>query len=169
MALVVENGSGLVDAEAYASVSEADTYNSLHTADATWDALSTADKEIKLRIATQYLDAKYNANWQGMSRTGTQALDWPRYNVEVNGHSLDSTVLPQRLKDGCMSLAIDAASDAALFTNETTPGTVEEYAIEADGVKERTRYMGGRSQQTKYTLVHSILLPLMQGNRAVRV
>lgn len=77
MALIVEDGTGLSTAESFASVAFADTYY-LNRANATWAALTTANKEASLRKATDYIQSKYHALWNGYRMTGAQALDWPR-------------------------------------------------------------------------------------------
>lgn len=54
MALIVEDGTGLADAESYLSVADADTYHADRNNEA-WQDYSTAEKEAALRKATQYI------------------------------------------------------------------------------------------------------------------
>jgi len=89
MALVVEDGTGLSNAESYISVADADIYIAAYKgADATWDDATDAAKEIAARQATQYIDGLYN--WIGEPETSTQALDWPRnYVYDELGYAVD--------------------------------------------------------------------------------
>ncbi len=68
-----------VGTDVYISVADADTYHSLlgHTE---WTNLSTADKEIALRVATSYIERVYWNKLQiGSTKTvTTQALLFPR-------------------------------------------------------------------------------------------
>ena len=53
MTLVIEDGTGKSNAESYISVADADTYHS-NRGNTDWAALTTAEKERLLRIATDY-------------------------------------------------------------------------------------------------------------------
>ncbi len=79
MALVVEDGTGLANAESYLSVSAADTYhlNRGHTA---WASKTTTEKEVALRKATEYIDARYQSRFKGIVEfpDTPQALQFPR-------------------------------------------------------------------------------------------
>lgn len=81
MALIVEDGTGLAAAEAYASVAEADTYHTARGREATWTDLDADVKERALRLATDYMQQAYRSLWAGTRKTTAQALDWPRWNV----------------------------------------------------------------------------------------
>jgi hypothetical protein len=87
MALVVENGSGLANAESYISVADADTYFSALRGDASvyaddWAnaATTTAIKEACLRWATRLIDKYWR--FDGEKSTTTQKLRWPLEGVE---------------------------------------------------------------------------------------
>lgn len=77
MALIVEDGSGLPNAEAYISVEDADAYFSVR-GNAAWAALGTPQKEAALRLGADYMGAVYGPKWCGKRLTDAQALDWPR-------------------------------------------------------------------------------------------
>ena len=65
MALVVEDGTGIVGAESYQSVANADIYIQNRTNDSSWASASLEDKERALRIATEYLDTRFGPVWKG--------------------------------------------------------------------------------------------------------
>lgn len=77
MALVVETGEGLPDAEAYISVADAEAYLASR-GNTAWGELSEPAKEASLRQGADYLAAMYASRWCGHRTTDGQALDWPR-------------------------------------------------------------------------------------------
>ena len=93
LTLVVEDGTGLSNSNSYVSVSEADAYNDAHIERTLWAALSTADKEAALAMATRVIDESYQFNG---SKNGTsQALQWPRR--DARNPDDDDTVYPVTL------------------------------------------------------------------------
>ena len=113
MTLVVEDGTGKVNAESYVSVTDADTYHS-NLGNADWTGV-TAVKEAALRKATQYMQQMYSDRWTGYRNTSTQALDWPREYVEIKGlrytEYVEDTDIPQEMVNACAALAVRALSD----------------------------------------------------------
>lgn len=89
MALIVEDGTGLSNAESFASVAFANTYHT-NRGNALWTG-TDAVKEAALRKATDYIQAKYYPRWGGSRMTDAQALDWPRDYV-VRSNSLTGTI-----------------------------------------------------------------------------
>ena len=121
MALIVEDGTGLSNAESYLSVADADTYHaSLGTT--AWTGANSV-KEAALRKATRHLDGTYRHRWPGVRVNSSQALDWPRAGAEWsdsgNGSSLvygsvyaiPSDSVPQAVKDATAELAVRALSE----------------------------------------------------------
>ena len=63
----------------------------------TWASLSTANAEACLIYATTLLDAQ--VDWIGTKGTSSQALDWPRDDVDdPNGYAVDSDTIPTFLQ-----------------------------------------------------------------------
>jgi hypothetical protein len=78
MALIVEDGTGLANAESYISVVDATAYHAAR-GNADWAALaSDTVREQLLRKATDYMQQEYRTRWKGVRVLSTQALDWPR-------------------------------------------------------------------------------------------
>jgi hypothetical protein len=77
MALIVEDGTGKPDAEAYIAVADADAYFAAR-GKAEWAALDASAKEAALRNGADYMGAEYGQRWKGCRSTSVQALDWPR-------------------------------------------------------------------------------------------
>lgn len=168
MALVVEDGSGLSTAESYLSVAATDTYNLVHANDATWIAASTGAKEIALREATQYLEATYFGRWQGSKYSGTQALSWPREDVELDGWELDRDTLPQKLLDATAELAVRAVS-SELMPDQDEPGGIAAESVVVGPIEVSTTYAGAKSQAPWFRLVDGLLRGLvMDGSEVLR-
>ncbi len=140
MALIVEDGTGLANAESYISVADADTYHSNRNVTA-WAALSTPIKEGCLRKATDFIEGVYRAVWKGtrMKSQINQALNWPRAYVYMDPflHGADgefpylfpNNVVPNEVKNACASLALRASTkvldqDKARQINQKTVGPI---------------------------------------------
>lgn len=85
MAFVVEDGTGLADANAYASVESVDDYHS-DRGNTKWTGADAA-KEAAIIRATDYLDQRFGNLFRGSKGTDAQALEWPRYDARSdNGY-----------------------------------------------------------------------------------
>lgn len=83
MALIVEDGSGVADAESLASVAFADDYHAKR-GNAAWGPLLEEVKEQLLRKATDYATSTYYGAWNGSQISATQSLPFPRKVAGVN-------------------------------------------------------------------------------------
>lgn len=79
LVLVVETGSGLTNANSYASVAEADSYHEAHLYASVWFAMTVPEKNAALVWGTRLLDEQ--VDWPGARSTIGQALRWPRVGV----------------------------------------------------------------------------------------
>lgn len=104
MAITVEDGTGLSNADSYASVAEADAYFDIIPGfSETWADLSINAKENWLKFSTRVLDAR--TNWEGTKYVETSALRWPRSGVvDRDGLSVDTGVVPTAVKHGTFEL-----------------------------------------------------------------
>lgn len=129
MSLIVETGTIVEDAESYASVAFADSYNTAYLSNAAWTALSTANKEIALRKATQYLDSVYGNLWVGRRVSALQELDWPRQGIWDTGE-IPHTEIPVLLQRATAEIAVRSLSTTLL------PDIDEgEYGLKSEYVK----------------------------------
>lgn len=123
MAITVEDGTGLVAADAYISVADADTYF-LASANTAWAAANTAAKEVAIVKATRYIEKRFGTKWKGLIASSEQALGWPRrYVYDELGTELVDRV-PAQIARACAEYAVQA------LTNPLIPETI--YPI-ADG------------------------------------
>jgi hypothetical protein len=104
VALIVEDGTGKVDAESYESVANYRAYHAKFGNDVT--AELDADIEIRLRKATDYMVTTFRGYWKKMRTVYNQALDWPRYLVERDANNfIGSNEVPVEVKAACCVLA----------------------------------------------------------------
>lgn len=117
--LIVEDGTGITNADTYASVATADTYHG-NRGNSAWFTLTGSAKEAALRQATDYMLQVYRLRWSGNRATVTQALDWPRFNVPMrDGPSAAGGIwvayyplnsVPVAVSNACAELALRANS-----------------------------------------------------------
>lgn len=154
MALTVEDGTGLADAESFISVADATSYHA-NRGNAAWAALaSDTVREQALRKATDYMEAAYRMKWAGKRVSVDQALSWPRYDVPMRdaGSYYDSDSVPAAVANACAELALRAAS--------------AELAPDVDRLKKRvkvdvieTEYFEGGNPNTQYRAIDLMLEP----------
>lgn len=127
MALIVEDGSGVPDAESYVSAADCLAYAAAH---GLTFAGTEPEQEAKLRNATMYLDAEYT--YAGDPLADTQALAWPR---TVGG-------LPREIISACCELACKPGSlwadvDASAVIEKTIGPITKKFAAPANGGQKR--------------------------------
>lgn len=104
MAVIVENGSNVSGANSYMSEASLTAY-------ATARGITLVGDETELLIkAMDYIES---LNYKGSKLTRDQGLQWPRYNVLIDGYYFDSDAIPVQLINGqaeC-AIAIDQGDD----------------------------------------------------------
>ena len=157
MALIVEDGPGKVNAEAYCDAAFATAHHIARAKGDDWDAVD--DKEAALRRATDYIEQTYRGRWSGMRWTNEQALDWPRVDVawpdSPQGYR-PYNVIPVELKRACAELALRTAAGDLLadLGRETLSEKVDVIEV---------TYAEGGSRQTQFAAVDRLLRSLMKG------
>ena len=102
MALEVEDGTGKANANAYISLTDADAYFAARKVD-TWKAKTSAEREAAIVRATFSLDSWLRGRWNGVKKTSTQSLAWPRISAlgattgitDEDGYELATDAVPQ--------------------------------------------------------------------------
>ena len=161
MALEVEDGTAKANAEAYASVTAADTYMA-DRGYKLWATMTTPEKEQALRRATDYMVGMYRLRWAGYRKTTTQALDWPRYEVPILDSAVEGTyaafysdtTVPTAVVRACVELAYRAAA------GELAPDLEAPVTSEQVGPISVT-YAEGARQSVLYRAVTAMLAPFL--------
>jgi hypothetical protein len=164
MALIVEDGSIVKDAEAYATVAEVAAYLVARGV-TTWGAMALPDQESSIRRATDYLVQTYRGRWKGARLRFDQALDWPRQGVTVDdseniagsgsmAYLVPYNVVPREVKNACAEMALRAAAGPLLDDLGQGVKTVRVGPI----IKEFDTHS---SREKKYPAVDRMLEPLV--------
>lgn len=156
MALVVEDGTGKVDAESYISLADAGTRHT-NLGNTAWTGTDAA-KEAALRRATQFMLQRFRTRWKGVRISSTQALDWPRSVLEaVDGWYLESDTVPTDVANACADLALKALSET--LNEDLTRGVVRDKVDVLES--EYDRYS---PQAKRYVAIDQMLAPYLMGS-----
>jgi hypothetical protein len=111
MSLIVEDGTGLTNADSYISVADATTYLTNFGSGDAWSAIDPATQEVLLRKSTRDLDTLFGASYASCLGSTTQSLLWPRDSfTDKNGRTVSG--LPKEVGYAVAELAlINSTSD----------------------------------------------------------
>lgn len=142
-------------AESYCSVADADAHHSAR-GNTLWATLTTTEKEQALRRSTDHMGV-YAQRWKGLRSYPTQALDWPRAGVVVNGYEVSYQVVPSVVAKACAELAFRAAKA------ELAPDIgAQKQSVKVGPIE--TTYANGTRQTPKYQAVDTMLAPYLAGS-----
>ena len=110
MPLIHEDGTGVLNADSYVSVAEADAYHSLRGNDA-WGLIGTETKEALLRKASDYITDKYRGAFIGNVYYNGNILAWPRFSHEIRYYNLLSVGVPLEVRQATAELALIANTE----------------------------------------------------------
>ncbi|WP_148716486.1 DnaT-like ssDNA-binding protein [Chitinolyticbacter meiyuanensis] len=151
MALVIEDGTGRIDADSFVSVADADIYHS-GRGNTAWASLTSDVKEQRLRNAASYLS--FSWSYGGSLYNLDQALAFPRL---INGVKYDVSGAPARVKQAQMELALQAS-----LTGASAVGTAQVIRQKVDVIE--TEYAEGVvSTSERYPYVTNLLVPYLDG------
>lgn len=124
MAIVVEDGTGLTNADAFVSVAEFNAYCDTRGHDNS--AYSTTQIEQAIVRATDFMSNSWR--WDGFKRKGRgnadgeQALAFPRTHlVDRDGYSVSYTSVPREIKDATIEVARVELATPGTMTPSYTP------------------------------------------------
>lgn len=138
MPIIVEDGTGLANAEAYLSVAQfkawADAWGKSYVGQ------SDTVIEQKLRIASAYIDTLFR--YKGQRLVAAQAMEFPRDGL-VDWSGITVTGVPTRVKTACAELVVKAFSEdlyvdldrGGRVTSETVGPISVSYAADAPAGK----------------------------------
>jgi len=161
MALVVENGTGLSNANSYVSIAEADAY--FVDTDPTWGLLTDPSKTTHLIKATRFIDGRYRTRFAGVRLRGrTQVLEWPRSGVQdIQGYPLQG--VPIEIKNAtCESALRDIIGD---LIPDVDRGGMER-AVTVGPIK--IEYEPGAPGSKTYEVIDNMLSGIMNVSASVR-
>ena len=111
LVLIKEDGTGRVDANAYASVADGDAYHEGHLYATAWTTATADKKAAALVMATRLIDALFQFN--GVRTKATQALQWPREDCADPDANPESVGQRFVLSDVVPKVVLDATCESA--------------------------------------------------------
>lgn len=151
--MIVEDGTGLSNADSFVSVAYADAYFLARNI-TEWASLT--NKEALLIQSCDYLEAVYSQSWKGVLFSDTQSLSFPRLIDDVKE-------FPERLKKAQCELALKANGGELMTDTEqrTTQETVGAITV---------KYAEYSDQKTQYSFVYNLVSPyLLSGNTSKKL
>lgn len=163
MPLIVEDGSGLANAESYVSVSDCAAYAAARGL--TFPASPEATAEQALRRATTWLDGRYRSRFPGSRTNGRgQALEWPRsgaYDAESN--EIASSEVPVEIVNATIEAAVREMAAPGSLSPDVIPGKVKK-RVRVEGAVEVEYAVGSGSayeQRPVVAVIDGILASLL--------
>lgn len=132
--LIVEDGTGIPEAESYASVEYADAYHARFGNEA-WDDLVLSEKEVALRTATRNMNLIFT--YKSTKLSEDQSNEWPR---------VDYTGVPKAIVDACVEMALITITVDVTGPSSGT-GNIAEYSETTGPLSETTKYFAPREDQ----------------------
>lgn len=171
---VVEDGTGLSTAVSYVSLNDADLYHS-RRGNTAWTQLAVGNKKAALVKAADYLLQLYTSQWKGVRINGTQALDWPRSEVEREDYGISSAGyygwLAYYPDDEVPSAVKNAACEAALYSITSALLAEQGQSVVREKVDVlEVEYSEYSAQRRRFPTIDGLLRPfVMAGNKGIRV
>ncbi|KVN92541.1 DnaT-like ssDNA-binding protein [Burkholderia ubonensis] len=183
--IVVEDGTGLPNADVYVSQADADAYFAKRN-NAVWAAAAADAKAAALVAATSYLDRRYK--FKGYKVSTAQALEWPRTPAVANAvdpaqnafdpfwgtysfYAPDPNELAKfkwpvkRITDACCELALRALT-TDLYTDES-PDRVMQKTV--GPITKRYFQFDKNGGQTRYAVVDDLVSPFLNGGGRMNI
>lgn len=170
MALIIEDGTNVAGADAYASVTDCSAW-----ADEYWDGSlsgSTSKKEAAIRRAVTYLDG---LKWKGQRTYGRdQSLAWPREGVtDCEGSAIASDEIPDELIFAQHVLArVEFQKPGALSPSVNLSNVVKREKVDVIEVEYDTARMQGNADELRQIVTMAMdkiacLLAVQPGGRRI--
>lgn len=160
MALAVETGAGLPDAESYGSVADCAAYAAARGL--AFPASPEAAAEAALRRATAFIDGK-RGRFPGFRRMArAQALEWPRIGAsDAAGNAVPFDAIPSEIVKATFEAAIREIATPGSMAPDQTPA-IRRKRVKAGPVETETEYAGGGfNVATSFSMIESLLAGLL--------
>lgn len=162
MSLVVEDGSGLPNADSYVTLESCDGYHA-NMGNSAWvvddeDADNVTARETAIRKGTAFIDRKYNGRFGGRRQGASQALMWPRWDaIDEDGFVIKG--VPDAVKYATCEAALRAFQGTDLMPDMERGGAVIQETIGPIS----TTYAAGAPSGTRYDAIEGLLRPCLSG------
>lgn len=160
MAIIVEDGTLVTDANAYITVAFFRAWHAargIAAASADSGAYTTALIEAAIVKATDYVDKRFGTKFVGTLRDREQSLMWPRSDAWTNqGDYIQTSTIPKELKRGVVEYALIALKLGDLLPlpapsfNAVDPDTGETTVAKGGLVQRESQKVGPIEEETWY-------------------
>jgi hypothetical protein len=151
MALTVEDGSALADADSFAELTFIDAYLAAR-GKTTWAALSESVRELHARNACDYMEQVYGLQYIGTRYSKAQGRAWPRTGAYLYGELVLDDEIPILLQQ--------VQAELAYRSSTLSGGLLPDIETGAGGVVKRTRSkVGPLEEEIEYTEGTSVAYP----------
>jgi hypothetical protein len=156
VALIIEDGSIVANANSFVTASEMFSYAALRGVAITAD---TTTQEQHIILAMDYLVSR-EQSMKGTRVSDLQELPYPRFNVRYNGYYITGSEIPKELKNAQIELAIQLGSTELLLSEKTD----NVQSISLDGVISKSFFSGGSYSTIRTDKADAYLDVLMNNN-----
>jgi len=168
MSLIVENGTGKSNADAYVTLAECDAYHA-RFGNSGWKIITgavsnEAKRENAIKKATAFIDARYGNRFKGVRKTAEQALLFPRDGISDNdGYVLEN--VPLAVKRATCEAALKIFLGADLMPDLDRGGKIISETVGPIS----TTYSSSAPAGTKYETIESLLRCCLNGGASVKM
>lgn len=155
MPLIVEDGTGIANAESLVTVAFMDTYHA-ERGNTLWAPISNDRKEQLARKATEYLTATYYGAWIGVAAYTGNNLPFPRKPTEPRHYGLYELGVPLEVKRAVAELALIADTVPLL------PATIARGKKKVKVGPIEVEYDGNSPTQTKFVSASLLIVPYLR-------
>ena len=165
MALIVEDGTVVANADAFDSEENITAYLLLHGNPSQWILATQKTRWLHIRLATQFLSWEYE--YLGCPVSRDQVFSFPRRGIVIDGFILDAAPLPLLLRQATAELSFRSLVNG--IQTDVIPGTASaaRTVVERkrmDVFEKETRYtQSGSATQQRYPKVDQLIAPLIGG------
>ncbi len=117
MALIIEDGSGVDNANSYDTIDNMKAYATARGLTLTGTATVI---EQRVAVVMDYLESLRN-RYKGVKTVSTYALQWPREGVLIDGVAIANNIIPTELKQAEAQLVYEVQEGATLTPNSEGP------------------------------------------------
>jgi hypothetical protein len=174
--LVVEDGTGIANANSYVDRDYVDAYH-LEMGNTDWVMKSSTyesdpsesdlDGDRAMIRGARSLDRIFGNSWKGLQTFyGTQGLNWPRTGVDYEGNAIERNELPRELKHAqCEAALREKVSPGSLLPDLERGGAIRK--VKAGSVE--VVYESGAPSTTIFQPIELILSKLLFGDDELRL
>lgn len=162
MSLIIEDGSGIVDANSYVSIQEVMGYFRMRN-------LCPKISEGDLIASAEFLDVIYGSKYRGTKATTTQGLLFPRTQFYNSlGELVEANTIPEQLKIAQFHAAKLSSEGISLVSNVNPDDNLKSLKQSVDGAVSQEKTWFSPSTRKETAFIAQYILPIIDNSRSNR-